>query len=90
LRASDEIDKMTMNFVRLNTIANLTEEAKTAVELATCAMAEALSKMVVKRSKELLDPQEKVIYPGDIFEDTVAYDKVTSTFIIENYFICFL
>ena len=44
LRASDEIDRLTINFVRLNGFANLTEEAQEAVMLATCAIAESYSR----------------------------------------------
>ena len=45
LRASDELDKLTANVVRLNSIESYSEDVQEAIKLATCALAESLSQI---------------------------------------------
>lgn len=45
LRASDELDKLTANVIRLNGFTNYSADAQEAIKLATCALAETLSQI---------------------------------------------
>jgi hypothetical protein len=45
LRASDELDKLTVNLVRLNGLTSYSTDAQEAIKLATCALAESLAQI---------------------------------------------
>jgi len=45
LRASDELDRLTVNIVRLNGLASYSADAQEAIKLATCALAESLAQI---------------------------------------------
>jgi hypothetical protein len=45
LRASDELDRITINVVRLNGLTSYSADAQEAIKLATCALAESLAQI---------------------------------------------
>jgi hypothetical protein len=45
LRASDELDKLTANLVRLNGLTSYSADAQEAIKLATCALSESLAQI---------------------------------------------
>jgi hypothetical protein len=45
LRASDELDKLTVNVIRLNGLTSYSADAQEAIKLATCALAESLAQI---------------------------------------------
>lgn len=44
-RASDELDKLTVNCIRLNGLSSYSDNAQEAIKLATCAIAESLAQI---------------------------------------------
>ena len=45
LRASDELDRLTLNVIRLNGLTSYSTDAQEAIKLATCALAESLAQI---------------------------------------------